>query len=217
MLLSFALFIHNLGSIALWDPDEPRQAIMAREMIERNDYIHPYLNGEPYLGKPPFYSWMIVLASKMTGNLDEFASRVPSAVAAGLLVVIAFCLGRRLADSWTGFISGMVLLTNYQFLGNARESVMDMTFAFFIGLTILLNYLAVNRENRWLLMLSFIPASLAILTKGPAGLMIPGCVTFIYLAYYKKSQETYPASGMWLFPLCRPCHDLVSPGRQRIF
>lgn len=186
ILISYALLIHNLGSIALWDPDEPRQAIMAREMIERNDYTHPYLNGEPYLGKPPFYSWMIILASKITGNLDEFASRVPSAIAAGLLVLITFFLGNRLVDPRTGFLSGMVLLTNYQFLGNARESVMDMTFAFFIGLTILLNYLAIKRERKWLLVLSFIPAALAILTKGPAGLLMPGCITFIYLLITKK-------------------------------
>lgn len=200
MLLSFALFIYNLGGIALWDPDEPRQAIVAREMIERNDYIHPYLNGEPNLWKPPFYSWMIILASKITGNLDEFASKAPSAVAAGLLVLVTFFLGRQLADPRAGFLSGMVLLTNYQFLGNARESVMDMTFAFFIGLTVFLNYLAVKRDNRWQLMLSFIPASLAILTKGPAGLLIPGCVTFIWLLITKKAKRfTLPlACGCFL-------------------
>ena len=191
ILISYILLIHNLGSIALWDPDEPRQAIVAREMIERNDYIHTYLNGEPNLWKPPFYSWMIVLASKITGNLDEFASKAPSAIAAGLLVLITFFLGSRLADPRTGFLSGMVLLTNFQFLGNARESVMDMTFAFFIGLTIFLNYLAIKKENRWLLVLSFIPASLAILTKGPAGLLIPGCITFIYLLITKKTKRFF--------------------------
>ena len=187
--LSYILFFHNLGNVALWDPDEPRQAIVAREMIERNDYIHTYLNGEPNLWKPPFYSWMIVIASKITGNLDEFASKVPSAIAAGLLVLITFFLGRQLADPMAGFLSGMVLATNFQFLSNARESVMDMTFTFFIGLTIFLNYIAVKRGNRWQFMLSFIPASLAILTKGPAGLLIPGCITFIYLLILKKGRK----------------------------
>lgn len=203
ILISYVLLIHNLGSIALWDPDEPRQAIVARGMIERNDYIHTYLNGEPNLWKPPFYSWMIVLTSKITGNLDEFSSKAPSAIAAGLLVLITFFLGSRLADPRTGFLSGMVLLTNYQFLGNARESVMDMTFAFFIGLTILLNYLAIKRENRWLLVLSFIPASLAIITKGPAGLLIPGCITFIYLLITKRTKR-------FILPLACGCFFSVA-------
>ncbi len=198
VLLSYILFIHNLGGVALWDPDEPRQAIVAREMIERNDYIHTYINGEPNLWKPPFYSWMIVLVSKITGNLNEFASKAPSAIAAGLLVLITFFLGSKLADARVGFLSGMVLLTNYQFLGNARESVMDMTFAFFIGLTIFLNYLAIKKENRWQLMLSFLPASLAILTKGPAGLLIPACIIFIYLLITKKV-------GRFILPLAYGC------------
>lgn len=189
LFLSYILFIHNLGSVALWDPDEPRQAIVAREMVERNDYIHPYLNGEPNLWKPPFYSWMIILTSKITGNLNEFASKVPSGIAAGLLVLIIFFLGRQLADPNAGFLSGLVLLTNYQFLGNARESVMDMTFAFFIGLTIFLNYLAVKRGNWWQFVLSFIPASLAILTKGPAGLLIPACIAFINILILKKGKK----------------------------
>lgn len=124
---------------------------------------------------------MIVLASKITGSVDEFASRIPSAVAATLLLLIAYALGKMLADPWAGFLSGLILATNYQFLGNARESVMDMTFAFFIGLTIFLSYIAIRKEKMWLLILSFIPASLAILTKGPAGLAIPACVTFLYL------------------------------------
>jgi len=138
IILAGILFFFNLGATSLWDPDEPRQAIMAREMMDRGDYIRPYLNGIPYLEKPPFYSWMIVIAAKMSGTVDEFASRAPSALAALLLVVMTFLLGCRLGDERAGFFSGLVLATNYQFLSNARESVMDMTFAFFIGLAIYL-------------------------------------------------------------------------------
>ena len=186
LALSYILFIHNLGTIALWDPDEPRQAIMAREMMQRNDYVHPYLNGRPYLEKPPFYSWMIIIASKIKGNMDEFSSRIPAAIAATLLLLITYYLGRMLTDPYSGFLSAIVLATNYQFLSNARESVMDMTFAFFIGLTILLNYISIVRGKRWQFILSFIPSSLATLTKGPAGLVIPACTIFIYLLVKKE-------------------------------
>ena len=186
LALAFALFFSCLGATSLWDPDEPRQAIMAREMMERGDYIHPYLNGGPYLEKPPFYPWMIMVAAKIGGNLNEFASRVPSAVAATFLLLVVFFLGRMLVNEQSGFLSALVLATNYQYLSNARESVMDMTFAFFIGLTIFLNYIAVAKDRRALFVLSFIPASLAILTKGPAGLVIPAGVMFFYLLVQRK-------------------------------
>ncbi|MBA4417415.1 MAG: hypothetical protein C0392_05850 [Syntrophus sp. (in: bacteria)] len=187
--LSFILFFNNLGGIALWDPDEPRQAIMAKEMAERNDYIRPYLNGKPYLEKPPLYSWMIIAASKTRGAIDEFASRVPSAIAATLLVLVTYALGSLLVSPGAGFISAVMLATNYQFLSNGREAVMDMTFAFFIGLTIFCAYLAIRRDKRWLFALSFLPGALAILTKGPAGLLIPVCTIFIYTIVEKKTKR----------------------------
>ena len=191
IILAGILFFFNLGATSLWDPDEPRQAIMAREMLERGDYIRPYLNGIPYLEKPPFYSWMIMAAAKITGTLDEFASRAPSALAALLLVVMTFLLGCRLGDERAGFLSGLVLMTNYQFLSNARESVMDMAFAFFIGLTIYLAFISLEKDKRLFFVLSFIPGAFAILTKGPAGLVIPAGIIFVLMIFRRAMKRFF--------------------------
>ncbi len=166
LCLAYILFIHGLGSISLWDPDEPRQALMAREMVDRGDYIHPYLNGLPYLEKPPLHPWLIMLTARITGKVDEFSSRLPSAIAAALLLLFTYFLGRRLDHEVSGFLGALILATNYQFLGNARESVMDMTFALFIGMAIFLGYLSIEKERKWLLALSLLPCACAILTKG---------------------------------------------------
>jgi 4-amino-4-deoxy-L-arabinose transferase-like glycosyltransferase len=198
LTLAFVLFFSCLGATSLWDPDEPRQAIMAREMVDRSDYIHPYLNGMPYLEKPPLYPWMIIVASKIIGELNEFSSRVPSAIAATLLLLVTFFLGRMLVDKGAGLLSALVLATNYQYLSNAKESVMDMTFAFFIGLTIFLNYVAITKDKRFLFVLSFISASFAILAKGPAGLVIPAGVIFVYLLVEQKWKR-------YIIPLITGC------------
>ncbi len=186
IILAGILFFFNLGATSLWDPDEPRQAIMAREMMDRGDYIRPYLNGVPYLEKPPFYSWMIIIAARAAGTVNEFASRAPSALSALLLVVITFLLGCKLGDERAGFFSGLVLATNYQFLSNARESVMDMTFAFFIGLSIYFAFVSLEKDKRLAFVLSFIPGAFAILTKGPAGLVIPAGVIFVLLIFKRQ-------------------------------
>jgi 4-amino-4-deoxy-L-arabinose transferase-like glycosyltransferase len=189
--LAYILFIHGLGSISLWDPDEPRQALMAREMVQRGDYVHPYLNGMPYLEKPPLYSWLIVLASKITGKIDEFSSRLPSAIAATLLLLLTYFFGKRLDHEVSGFLSALILATNFQFLGNARESVMDMTFAFFIGLAIFLGYLSIEKEKKWLLPLALLPCALAIITKGPAGFVIPVAVLFFYCIATRRLKRMF--------------------------
>jgi 4-amino-4-deoxy-L-arabinose transferase-like glycosyltransferase len=186
LCLAYVLFFHDLGGISLWDPDEPRQAIEAREMMERSDYVHPYLNGVPYLEKPPLYPWLIIIASKIQGRLDEFSARLPSALAATALLIITFFMGRQMAGPAAGLFAAFVLAANFQFLGNARESVMDMTFALFIGLTIYLGDLAVRRDRRWLFPCALLPSVFAVLSKGPAGLLIPVAVLFLLLLCHRK-------------------------------
>ena len=198
LCLAYVLFVHNLGATSLWDPDEPRQAIEAREMVERSDYIHPYLNGKPYLEKPPLYPWLIVISAQIRGRLDEFAARIPSALAATLLLIIVFFLGRRFGDRSAGVLSVFILAANFQFLLNARESVMDMTFAMFIGLTIFLAYVAVMRDNRLLFVCAFVPSALAILSKGPAGLIIPAGILLLFLFSQGKARR-------FVFPLLAGC------------
>jgi 4-amino-4-deoxy-L-arabinose transferase-like glycosyltransferase len=198
LCLAYALFMHNLGATSLWDPDEPRQAIEAREMMERSDYIHPYLNGKPYLEKPPLYPWLIIIASKIQGTLNEVSARIPSAFAATALLIITFLAGRRMADPASGLLSAFILATNYQFLGNARESVMDMTFALFIGLTIYLGDLAIRSNRRWLFACALLPSVFAVLSKGPAGFIIAVGVLFVLLMCHNKVKA-------FLFPLFAGC------------
>jgi 4-amino-4-deoxy-L-arabinose transferase-like glycosyltransferase len=186
LCLAYVLFMHNLGAISLWDPDEPRQAIEAREMMARSDYVHPYLNGEPYLEKPPLYPWLIIIASKIQGELDELSSRIPSALAATVLLIITFLAGRGTAGQASGLLAAFILATNIQFMGNARESVMDMTFALFIGLTIYLGDVAVRSNKRLLFTFALLPSALAVFAKGPAGFILPVGVFFLFLVFEKK-------------------------------
>jgi len=189
--LACILFLHGLGAVSLWDPDEPRQAIMAQEMMDRSDYVHPYLNGKPYLEKPPLHPWLIVLTAKITGKLDEFSARLPSALAAMALLLVTYFLGRRLDHEVSGFLSALILAANYQFLGNARESTMDMTFALFIGLSVFLCYLAIEKERSWLLPFALLPSACAILSKGPAGLVIPVGIIFFYALFARRLRATF--------------------------
>ncbi len=192
LCIGCVLFVHGLGSTALWDPDEPRQAIMAREMMERGDYVHPYLNGMPYLEKPPLHPWLIVATAKVTGKIDEFSSRLPSAIAALLLLLLVYFYGAKTDHEVSGFLSALILATNYQFLGNARESVMDMTFALFIGVAIILGYFCIEkRRTKWLLPFALLPCAGAILSKGPAGLVIPLVVLFFYCLATKRLRSMF--------------------------
>ena len=62
------LFFAGLQVIGLLGADEPRYAQVAREMLERHDWVTPTLWGQPWLEKPPLLYWGQMLAYKATGR-----------------------------------------------------------------------------------------------------------------------------------------------------
>src|SRR5580692_933935 len=87
----FALFF-RLGSLPLIQPDEGRNAEVAREMKESGSWLSPSYDGIPYLDKPAFYFKAVALSLAAFGN-NETAARIPSAVfgLATLALVYGFC------------------------------------------------------------------------------------------------------------------------------
>ncbi|MFO0600802.1 MAG: glycosyltransferase family 39 protein [Myxococcaceae bacterium] len=58
VLLASAIFLPYLGAVGLWDPWETHYGEVAREMIQRNDYVHPYWENAWFFSKPAFTMWM---------------------------------------------------------------------------------------------------------------------------------------------------------------
>ncbi|NDY42942.1 hypothetical protein G3N55_08820 [Dissulfurirhabdus thermomarina] len=114
----------GLGGRALWGP-EGRWAEIVREMFLAGDFFHPRLNGFPYFDKPLFSYWGIALASVVTGGLDEWAVRLPSAVAGLVALWATVTLGARLWSRRAGWIAGWILLTTAGFAGWARVGSAD--------------------------------------------------------------------------------------------
>ena len=61
VLLASAVLLPYLGAVGLWDPWEVHYGEVAREMIERNDYIHPFWENAWFFSKPAFTMWMQAL------------------------------------------------------------------------------------------------------------------------------------------------------------
>src|SRR3972149_6291716 len=69
-------FFFGLGSVGLIGPDESRHAEAARGMLDRGDWVTPYLRGEPWFDKPPLYYWAAAGSMWALGE-TEAAGRQP--------------------------------------------------------------------------------------------------------------------------------------------
>src|SRR5919109_517804 len=80
-LVCLAIVFTNLGSSALFEPDEGRNAEKAREILLLGDWVTPHENFLPTLDKPVFFYWLVASSFILFG-LSEWSARLPSALAA---------------------------------------------------------------------------------------------------------------------------------------
>src|SRR5260370_23481227 len=87
LLVAFCgfLFFYGLGAFGLLGADEPRYAQVAREMLDRSDWVTPTLQGKPWLEKPVLYYWQAMLAFRVGGITDQ-AARPPAPFDPAMLI-----------------------------------------------------------------------------------------------------------------------------------
>jgi hypothetical protein len=182
VLCWFVLF-HTLGGPALVEPDEGRNAEVAREILLLDDWVTPHYDFIPYLDKPMFFYWLVAGAYKLFG-VSEFSARLPSALAALGCVLLVYDLGRRFASRWSGLWGGLVLLTSPAFMAFSRAVIFDMPLAFFITLALWAfarGEMAGGDAGGRFFLVMYGAIAAAMLTKGPIGLAVPALVIGGYL------------------------------------
>jgi 4-amino-4-deoxy-L-arabinose transferase-like glycosyltransferase len=182
LALVAALLLFRLGAVPLVGPDEPRYARVAVEMHRSGDPVTPRLAGEPWLEKPALYYWLAAACMKGLGE-TEVAARLPSVVAFLAWVLCVVFLGTRLYGSRAGLHGGFVLGTSLLAFVYGRAATMDMLLAATVtGAIGLLGLAALDRVGRWAVPAGYALAALAVLAKGPLGILLPLMVLGAYLA-----------------------------------
>ena len=139
VLLGFCFFLYflNLGQWDLWNPDEPRYAQVAREMVNGGDWILMHFNGKIYEDKPPLFFWLIALSSYLWQGFSSFSVRFPAALFGTFTVLLTFLLGKNLYSTRIGFFSGLILATSLEFAYLSTRANLDTTLTFFTTASLL--------------------------------------------------------------------------------
>jgi 4-amino-4-deoxy-L-arabinose transferase-like glycosyltransferase len=178
------LFLYGLGQFGLIGADEPRYAQVAREMLERHDWITPVLGGQPWLEKPPLYYWQAMLAYEVFG-VSDWAARLPSALDATLLVLALYFFLRRFRPRFE--VDGaLIVASSAGIIGYARAASMDMalTTAFTLGM---LGWWAWREGgNKMFLALFYGFMALGMLAKGPVAPFLAALVIISYAAVARE-------------------------------
>ncbi len=199
LLLLFAVvvsFFYNLHAIPLFDLDEGAFSEATREMLQRGDFISPYLNGAPRFDKPVFIHWL-QMASVSVFGLTEFALRLPSALAASLWIAAVFAFLRRFTEERMALFAALAMTTSLEIPIIAKAATADAVLNLFITTAMLTAYLFHHTRRRHWLYATFALMGLGFLTKGPVAVLIPAATTFLF---YLSKRDL----GTWLRDVFNP-------------
>lgn len=159
------LFFYGLAQFGLIGADEPRYAQVAREMLERRDWITPVLGGQVWLEKPPLYYWQAMLAYKIFG-VSDWAARLPSALDATLMVLAVYLFLRRFQPG-IELDGALIIAACAGIIGYARAASMDMPLAATFTIAMLAWWAWHESRERKYLAVFYGFIALGALAKGP--------------------------------------------------
>lgn len=165
------LFFAGLQVIGLVGADEPRYAQVAREMLQRHDWVTPVLFGQPWLEKPPLYYWGAMLAFQATGGVSDWAARLPSAVLSTLMVYFIYLWARQFRRGMQ-LDAALITAASVMIVGFGRGASTDMPLTATFTIAMLSWYGWYESKNRAWLVPFYLFAGLGTLAKGPVAVFL---------------------------------------------
>lgn len=183
-LAAIVVFFTWLGGSYLWDEDEPKNAECAREMLEAGNWVVPQFNYALRTDKPILLYWLM-MASYAVFGVGEFAARFWSATLAVGTTLLTYQLGRRLYRPTVGLYAGLAMASCLMFTAAGRAATPDSTLIFCTTLTLFLFVRfggvtgGVLERGGYAAM--YAAMGLAVLAKGPVGVVLPGGIMGLFL------------------------------------
>lgn len=196
---ALTVLLVNLGAPPLFDDDEPRNAGCSLAMLDRSDWVVPTFNGELRVHKPPLVNWVQIAGMSLAGR-DEFGARIGSAVLTAVSCLLTWRIGCLLFSPAVGLLTGLAMAGCIWTAVGGRAATPDAPLVLATTATLWLLAGGLNRGGQ----LRLTPArgaavglscGLAILAKGPIGVVVPAAAGVLFACWRASDHEaTSPAS-----------------------
>ena len=185
-LLSILVLVPFLGESLFYSKGEPREAIVAVSMLQSGNWILPVNYGTDIAFKPPFLYWCIAAVSWLSGEVSEFTTRFPSAVACIGMLLFFFHFVRKRLGQELAVLTTLLLLTSFEVHRAAVAGRVDMVQVAFIVVSLCLFYEWDEQGRQRFPWVAIGCMACATLTKGPVGAIFPCMVTGVYLLIQQR-------------------------------
>ena len=182
-ILAFLCFVSLflfLGQTYFNTRGEPREALVGLAMLEEGNWTLPITNGVDIAYKPPLFHWAIATISSIFGTINEYTSRMPSAIALAAMVLVGFIFYAKRRGTEIAFLTGLVTLTNFEIHRAGTNCRVDMLLSALMVIALYTLYHWAENKFKGIPWIGILCLSGAFLTKGPVGLVLPCLVVAIF-------------------------------------
>ncbi len=193
-LLGWTILLCSVGLAggAYFEPIDCWVAQTAREMRAAGDWLVPRFSGEVRMQKSPGPYWAVMLTSLARGTpVDEVSARLPSVVAAVLLVATVFWLTRRIAGVRAAVYGGFAMSASVLILWWSRRAASDLGLAACTTVSLAALWIGSEcvpagrrRVAYWLL--GYFMAGVGMLYKMPMPLVVVGLPAVCYVLLLRR-------------------------------
>ncbi len=187
IILSGVFFFLGNAGFSLTNPDEVFYAGSAKEMAQHGSWSTPYLFDKPQFEKPIFIYWLVRLAFLMFGETNFAVRLFPALFALAGMIAVYILAMAGMRERKKAFFASLILGSSVLYMGLARTIFTDLIFSVLILSALAAFYwsYAKGGKNRGII-LFFVFSALAVLTKGPLGIIIPGLIVIMFLALSRE-------------------------------
>lgn len=195
----------KLAAYPLLDPDEGRNAEIAREMYHQGDWLVPHLNGAPYVDKPVLYFAAGAALMHLFGP-TVWAARLTSLLFTFATLTLVWTWARPRLTPAGAVVAVLATATTPLTLAFARTVIFDAALTTFVVLALIAFQTAIDRfdpdrptATGWWSALAWTAIAFGVLTKGPIALGIPLMVAIPYAAYRHRFRPIVDIVGPLIF------------------
>ena len=180
LILALVVTLFGIGDYGLYEPHEGHFTMVGEEMKLRGDWITPYLNGSPYLNKPPLLYWTIALASSIF-KTSEFAARLPVGLFGWLGIVVAWKWSRQLWGINASRLAALMLSVTLGWFIFTHQILIDVALGTLLLISNYCLWRSLYSPKSYYWLATYISLGLCLLTKGLIGIVFPfvGCLALI--------------------------------------
>jgi 4-amino-4-deoxy-L-arabinose transferase-like glycosyltransferase len=189
-------------------------ALGSRLMVEQGDWLMPHSPDELPLNKPPLTYWLIGISYKLFGA-NYGSARLPSVLAALLVLAIVYSLGVRLNGKRAGSVSAAMLASSLLFLSFARMAMSDMLLTLCVTASLACFIFVLTDHgspSQAFALLGYIALALGVLAKGPVAIAlvaVPIGLEMVFRRNHAELKKLRLLPGLVLFVLIAAPYFLV--------